>query len=277
MNLFNDSKVFDGKLLWQAVLVFVKANLYLAAHNACFGHNACAFRGSHNAAHTRGDAVEMLIGRLFVAQAAHQSAAAAADFAWVEGQALFLCHFDADRCKVGQKSGTAELLAAHADAAHHFAFIPYADLAQLNSGAEHLCKFLYKLTEVNTAVCSKVKQHFAAVKGVFHINKLHFQLVFFNFFKADFKRLFFVLAVLLHLFHILWGSNACNRFERAHNFVCIFFVHALHAKAAFQPTRCIYNDIVNFFDFKFLRVKKVNLATCFKTNSDNFCHKFSYI
>ena len=54
------------------------------------------------------------------------------------------------------------------------------------------------------------KENLASVKGVFHIYKLHFQLVFFYFFKADVKGFFLIKAVLLHLFDVLFCCHPLN-------------------------------------------------------------------
>ena len=70
----------------------------------------------------------MLVGVLLVFKTAHQSAAGAAYFYWIQRQALLLCHFYRNRLKVAEKGLAAKRSAADAEAAEHFGFVSHAYL-----------------------------------------------------------------------------------------------------------------------------------------------------
>ena len=90
---------------------------------------------------------------------------------------------------------TAQRPSADADSSHNLCLIPHANLTQFNPGLKHAGQVLYKLPEINPAVCSKVKQHLIIIKGVLCINQLHFQLMLADLFLADLKRLSLLLLI----------------------------------------------------------------------------------
>ena len=62
-----NGNILYGIFLWQAVTVFVKGNLYLAAQKTYLGNNAVAVIGLYKGTDARCDAVEVFVCRLFVA------------------------------------------------------------------------------------------------------------------------------------------------------------------------------------------------------------------
>ena len=101
---------------------------------------------------------------------------------------------------------------ADTDTSQNLCLIPDTDLAKFDSGTENSCQILYQLTEINSSVCCKIKQYFIIIKSIFHINELHFQLVFADLFQTDFKSFFFFLFILLCLSGILLRCHPHDRF-----------------------------------------------------------------
>src|SRR5699024_7456316 len=101
----------------------------------------------------------------------------AADFAGVERKPLLLGHLDRNRLEIFEEAAAAERLPADPQPAEHLAFIPHADLAQLDPGMEVGGKILDKLTEIDPVIGREIEDEFVAVKGIFRINELHLKLV----------------------------------------------------------------------------------------------------
>ena len=75
-----------------------------------------------------------------------------------------------------------------------FVLIPHPDLTELDPRAEHSRQVFYQLSEIDAPIRSKIEQDLIPVKCILYVNQLHFQIVFADLFKADFKRLFFFSA-----------------------------------------------------------------------------------
>ena len=135
---------------------------------------------------------------MLVPQAAHQTAAAAADLGGVEGKALLLGHPDGHRLEILQKPAAAEGLAAQADASHHLALVPHADLPQLDPHVEGAGQVLHQLPEVHPAVGGEVEGDFGVVGGILHLDQLHLQAVAVDALPADPPGLLVLVPALVH-------------------------------------------------------------------------------
>src|SRR5699024_12550100 len=69
-------------------------------------------------------------------------------------------------------AAAAEGLAAQADAPHHLALVPDADLAQLDPHMEGAGQVFDQLAEVHPAVGGKIKRHLGVVRSEEHTSEL---------------------------------------------------------------------------------------------------------
>ena len=90
---------------------------------------------------------------------------------------------------------TAQRSSADTDSSHDLSLISHTYLAQLDAGLKYTCKILYQLSEVNSSICRKIKQHLIIIECIFRIDQFHFQVVFFDLFLADLKCFFFFLFI----------------------------------------------------------------------------------
>ena len=205
---------------------------------------------------------------MLVFQAAHQTAAYTGDLRRIERKVLVLGHVDGDRVKVVEVGRAAQLSAAAAEAADHLRLVAHADLAQLDTGAEHAGKILDQLAEVYAAVRGEVEQQLVHVERAFRGHKVHFELSVLNFALADEKRLVRALAVALERFHVRLSRDADHALERLHDRLLGDLGVALHALAVFQSARGFDDNARSGGDFGVLRVKIVHFSVRFETNSD---------
>ena len=111
----------------------------------------------------------------------------------------------------------AQLTAAAAEAADHLRLVAHADLAQLDTGAEHAGEIFDQLAEVYAAVRGEVEQQLVHVERAFRGHEVHFQAAVLDLSLADEKRLVRALAVALERFHIRLGRDADHALERLHD------------------------------------------------------------
>ncbi|MBR2073675.1 MAG: PhnD/SsuA/transferrin family substrate-binding protein, partial [Fibrobacter sp.] len=176
-------------------------------------HDTDAFRRFHFLASLGHTLSGSLIVILLKFEAAHQAAAYAADFGGVEGEVLFLGHFDADRLKIAQKAAAADGSAAGTQTAKHSSFVAYADLPQFNAGMEYGSQILHQRTEIPTAVGGEIEENFGIVEGLFNAYQLHIQLVFLDLVLTDLIGFLFKLLVLSSLSGVFLRSDAYHGFE----------------------------------------------------------------
>ena len=137
---------------------------------------------------------------MLIAQTAHKPAAGTGNFLRIKRKVLFLCHLYRYLNEIRQKLFTAERSAADAETADKLCLIAYAYLTKLDSCFEYSRKVFYKLAEIDSSVGCEVENQLCIVKGLFHINKLHFKLSRGNLFLADSKGfLFFIFIRIITL------------------------------------------------------------------------------
>ena len=221
---------------------------------------AAALGGIDNAALTRRDLLELGGGLVLVFQAAHQTAANTGDLRRIERKVLVLGQVDGDRMKVVEVGRAAQLTAAAAEAADHLRLVAHADLAQLDTGAEHAGQILDQLAEVYAAVRSEVEQQLVHVERAFRGHEVHFQTAVLDLSLADEKRLVRALAVALERFHIRLGRDADHALERLHDRLLVHLGVALHALAVFQTARGLDDYAGTGGDFGILRVKIIHFS-----------------
>ena len=221
---------------------------------------AAALGGIDNAALTRRDLLELGVGLVLVFQAAHQTAAYTGDLRRIERKVLVLGHVDGDRMEVVEVGRAAQLTAAAAEAADHLRLVAHADLAQLDTGAEHAGEILDQLAEVYAAVRSEVEQQLVHVERAFRGHEVHFQAAVLDLSLADEKRLVRALAVALERFHIRLGRDADHALERLHDRLLVHLGVALHALAVFQTARGLDDYAGTGGDFGILRVKIIHFS-----------------
>ena len=260
--------------LGQRVLRTV-VQLYLAGAAQHLGGNylAAAFRRIDHAALTRRDLLQLGVGLMLILETAHQTAAHTGNLRRIERQVLILCHIDGDRMEIIEIRAAAQLAAAAAQTADHLCLIAHADLAQLNTGAEHARKVLNQLAEVHTTVCGEVKQQLVHVKGAFRGDKVHFQTAVLDLLLADDKRLVGTLFVALERFHIGLGCHTDHALERLHDLLIGHIGVALHAVAVFHAAGRLDDHTRTGCDFQTLRVEIIHFSVRFETNSDYCCQK----
>ena len=151
-------------------------------------------------------------------------------------------------------------------------FVAHADLAQLDAGSDNGCQILEQRAEVDSAVGGKIEYYLAVVKGVFHVDELHHQLVLGDFFLTDFARLLFLDAVFLDALQICLGSNAHQRFERMIQLAVRDLLVGHRDLAAFQTARGFDDHAVARSELVVERVKVVDLAYLLEPDSDYLCH-----
>jgi hypothetical protein len=79
---------------------------------------------------------EFAVTGMLEEQAAHKPVAKAAEFGWVQGDALVLGGTDADRLEGLEELGTAERPPARPEAAKHTGVVAHTYLSQLNAAVE---------------------------------------------------------------------------------------------------------------------------------------------
>ena len=142
-----------GLIQVQAVVgVRVQPDLDRLAQQIDLHRGAVAVNGLHKGALLGHLLHQILIGRLFITQAAHQPSAGTGDLRRVERERLHLGHFGGNGLEILQKLAAAIGPPADADAAEHLRLVPHADLSQLDAVAEHARQILDQLTEVHASV-----------------------------------------------------------------------------------------------------------------------------
>ena len=209
---------------------------------------------------------------IFVLQAAHETSADSGYFGRIQRQILHLGHLDGYRLKICQPAVAAQRTSASADAAHHLGFVTDTNLTQFNTHLKHTCQILYQFTEVYTAVCSKVENNLAVIKGVFHVNQLHNQTMLVDFFLAKLQRPFFLLYVFLMFFIIFRRSDTDDFFQRCHNFTFVHFLNIIGNGTILHAACGFHDDIVAVLYIERIGIKIIYFSCCFKSYTSNFYH-----
>ena len=112
---------------------------------------------------------------------------------------------------------TAQRPTAGAVASQKLGLVSYPHLSKFDSGTENRRQILYQCTEIHSAVRGKVKQCLSPVKGIFHIDQLHFQPMLLNLLPANLKRFSFLFMIYFVLLPILLCGLSENFLKRHHN------------------------------------------------------------
>ena len=166
----------------------------------------------------------------------------------------------------------AQRTTAYADSAKNLCLIPHTDLTQFYTCLKNRGQILYKLTEVNTPICCKIKKDFIIIKGILRINEFHLKIMFGNLFKAYLKRcLFFFFILHLNLI-ILRRSHTNDLLKRLNDLVIFYFPRACQNKTILDAPGCFHNNMLADFDIKIKRIKIINLTCLTKSNANYFYH-----
>ena len=146
---------------------------------------AQAVVAAHFISHLGKIAVEFLVGVGLILEAAHEPAANARNLGRIQGKVLFFGHFDGNRDEIAHPGVAAKRATADAVATQYFGLVAYADLAQLDAGAEDAGQVLDQVAEIHAAVGREVEQHLAIVERVLGVDQLHVQPVRLDLLLAD--------------------------------------------------------------------------------------------
>ena len=249
----------------------VKLDLQAAAQDVDRRHRAIARRRLDKGADLRHGLDQILIRRLLIAQAAHQTAACTGDLRRVERHGLHLRHLRRDGLKVVQELTAAVRAAADADAAEHLRLIAHADLAQLDAVAEHGGEILDQLAEINTPVGREEEHGLVALEAALDVHKLHIQTMLGDLLLADLKRLLLAAAVDLLDAQIALRGDARQRAQRLHDRLIRHDVVSENALCQLQAARGLDDDLVARAHGDAVRVKEIDLAAVFEFYTDYFC------
>ena len=170
---------------------------------------------------------------------------------------------------------TAKLSAADADSPKNLSLISYSDLAKFDSCLKDSCQVLDQLTEINSSICRKIKQHFVIVKCILRINQFHFQTMFADFFLADFKCIFFFQAVLFLPVLICLCGNAKDFFQRMDHLILTHFFRSEYNSSELHTAGSLYDHMITDLHFVVFRIKIINLSDISESYTNNFCHSIS--
>ena len=106
----------------------------------------------------------------------------------------------------------AQRAAADTDTSENLRLISHTDLTQLNTCFEDRRQILYQFTKVDSSVCGKIKENLVVVKGIFHIDQLHLQLMRTDFLDTDLICFFLFFTITLFFGIILLCSHADHIF-----------------------------------------------------------------
>ena len=208
----------------------------------------------------------------FEFQTAHQAATDPRDLAGVQRQILIFRHSNGNGLKFIENAVAAEHPTAGGDTAHHFGFIPDADLAQFNTGTENANQVFDQLTEVHTAIGGKTENDFPAVKGVFHINELHIQIIVPDFFQTDLKGLFLFDFIFFIGFFIGFRGLADDIFQRLDHFLVTDLPGCDDNGAVFHSPGRFHNHMVVEFQIQSAGAEIIDFSGLFKSYTNYSFH-----
>ena len=177
---------------------------------------------------------KILVCLLLIFKTAHKTSARTRNFRRIKRQTLLFCHFYRNGFKLAEIQTAAERTSANAYSAEHFCLVAHADLTKFNSRFEKRRQIAHQFAKINSSVGGEIKQNFVVVECIFNVDKLHCKLVFFYFFNAFFKCLFFLFLVVQHNFYVVVCRFAQNFFKRRNNFVLADFFVCKHNRAEFH-------------------------------------------
>ena len=212
----------------------------------------------------------VLIGVLFVLEAAHQPPAGAGDLGGVQAQILGLGHLDGNRHKPVQKLGAAEGPPADAKAPDHLRLVPDADLPELNPRPEDRSQIPDQLPEVHPPVGGEIEHDLVAVKAHGDVDQLHLQAVVGDFALADVKGVPLPLPVVFHHPEVVFRGPADNGAEGLDDGLVRHLVIPLGAGGKLQALGGLDDDILPHADLDALGVEEIGLAAAPKADADDF-------
>ena len=178
---------------------------------------AAALGGVDHAVHGGSFGDLLLIGGVFVVEAAHKAATNARNFVGIKGQVLLLGHFDGDLNEIRQVAGAAEGSAAGTETAHELGLVAYTDLAELYSGMEDRGQILDQIAEVNAACRGEVEDQLCVIEGELGVHQLHIEAVGCDLFDADAEGIGLFDRVFLVVSHVLGRGEADDGAQGLHH------------------------------------------------------------
>ena len=169
----------------------------------------------------------------------------------------------------------AQTSSTYTDSTKNLRFITNTDLSKFNTCFENCCEILYKLTEINSAVCRKIKQYFIVIKCIFRIYQLHLQTMLTNLLLTDFKRFSLSDSVLCLSLIILLCRYAEYFFERMNNIFLTYFSRCKYNFPVLYSTGSLHDHMIASFNLVILRAEIINLAYITKSYAYYFCHSIS--
>ena len=206
---------------------------------------------------------------MLVLEAAHQAAAGTRNLSRVERQILFLCHIDGHRLKVAQIGRAAQFTTTDAQTTDHLGLIAYANLAQLDAGAEDGSQILDQTAEVYTAICREVEQDLVEIEGALDSDQTHVQLVFLDLAPCNLVGFLGLTLVFAGDFQIAFGRDADDFLERRDDFAFGHLSVAHGALAALDTACGLHDDALSALDRDAAGVKIVYFADSFESDTND--------
>ena len=158
--------------------------------------------------------LEILVGLVLVAQAAHEPAAGARDLAGIEREILLLGHLDGDGLERAAHADAAQHLAAMADAAHGAGLVANAHLAHVDVDVEPRREVAHELAEVDALLGREVEDGVVSVEHVLHVDGLDIEVALLGELAEDRLGLLALLLQFRHLDEVLLGRDADDGAQR---------------------------------------------------------------
>src|SRR5882672_2460703 len=159
----------------EAVAAVGRLQRHLAEEQVLVDHDADALLRLEPRAPLGHHVARVRIGRVFVAQAAEQLAAAAGDLRRIGRVLLDLGHIHRDAAELLEVPAAAQGQAAVARVADQPRLVARADLLELDPGAELVGQLAHQLAEVDPRLAREVEDQALAAVDVVHVGHLHLQ------------------------------------------------------------------------------------------------------
>ena len=216
---------------------------------------------------------QVLIGLLFILQAAHQPPAGAGDLGGIEGEVLGLCHLNGYRLELVQELGTAEGPAADAQAAQHLGLVPHTDLPQLDAGMDGAGQVLHQGPEVHPAFRREEEEHLVSLKAVLRLHQLHLQAVGGDLLLTDLEGLCLLLPVFFHRLLVFLRGDAYQWAQGLDHSLLLHLGVPLSTLSVFQAPGGLHDHSLSRLHLQPGGVKIILLSAAFEADADDLYHK----